>query len=76
MRIKMKNNIKKYLGENGLKSNWIAEQLDCHPTEVSNWISGRRVPSLSRAVRLANLLNCSVEDLFPMFPDVKIKGVK
>ena len=60
----MTNNIKKYLGKKGIKSNWVANQLDCHRTEVSNWISGRRVPNLYRALKLANLLDCSVEDLY------------
>ena len=59
------NRIKELLARNGLKVKWIAEQIGCHPTEVSNWISGRRTPSLQRAIKIANLLGCAVEDLFP-----------
>ena len=59
------NRIKELLARNGLKVKWIAEQIGCHPTEVSNWISGRRTPSLPRAIKIATLLGCAVEDLFP-----------
>ena len=59
------NRIKELLARNGLKVKWIAEQIGCHPTEVSNWISGRRTPSLPRAIKIASLLGCVVEDLFP-----------
>ena len=59
------NRIKELLARNGLKVKWIADQVGCHPTEVSNWISGRRTPSLQRAIKIANLLGCAVEDLFP-----------
>ena len=60
------NRIKELLARNGLKVKWVAEQIGCHPTEVSNWISGRRTPSLSRAIKIASLLGCAVEDLFPI----------
>ena len=59
------NRIKELLARNGLKVKWVAEQIGCHPTEVSNWISGRRTPSLPRAIKIATLLGCAVEDLFP-----------
>ena len=59
------NRIKELLARNGLKVIWVARQIGCHPTEISNWISGRRNPNLERAIKLANLLGCTVEDLFP-----------
>lgn len=59
------NNIKLFLSQKGIKATWIAKQLDCHPTEISNWINGRRKPNLNKAMQLANLLECSVEELFP-----------
>ena len=59
------NRIKELLARNGLKVKWIAEQVGCHPTEVSQWIAGRRTPSLRRAIKIASLLACTVEDLFP-----------
>ena len=57
--------IKELLARNGLKVKWVAEQVGCHPTEVSQWIAGRRTPSLPRAIKIANLLGCTVEYLFP-----------
>ena len=59
------NYIKQFLGNKGMKVKWVAEQIGCHPTEVSNWIADRRTPNLSRAMQLAKILECSVEDLFP-----------
>ena len=63
--IVVKNKIKQTLKEKGLKANWLAGQIGCHESEISQWIAGRRVPSLERAIILAGLLNCSVEALFP-----------
>ena len=60
------NRIKELLARNGLKLRWVAEQIGCHPTEISQWIAGRRTPSLPRAIRIANILGCTVEDLFPV----------
>ena len=59
------NRIKELLARNGLKVKWLAEQIGCHPTEVSQWIAGRRTPNLTRAIRIASILGCTVEDLFP-----------
>ena len=68
------NNIKELLAHKGLKVKWLAEQIDCHPTEVSQWISGRRTPSLPRAIRIASILGCAVEDLFPTENKNQITG--
>ena len=38
---KNNNRIKELLVRNGLKVKWLAGELECHPTEVSQWISGR-----------------------------------
>ncbi len=59
------NRIKELLARKGLTVKWIAKQIGCHATEVSQWIAGRRNPNLIRAIKLADLLDCSVEDLFP-----------
>ena len=58
------NRIKELLARNGRKVKWLAEQIGCHPTEVSQWIAGRRTPSLPRAIKIASILGCTVEDLF------------
>lgn len=59
------NKIKELLASRGLKVKWVANEIGCHPTEVSNWISGRRMPSLVRAIKLAELVGVAVEDIFP-----------
>ena len=58
------NKIKETLAKKGLKGSWLADQIGCHPTEISQWISGRRKPNLTKAIKVANVLNCSVEELF------------
>ena len=59
------NRIKELLARNGQKVKWLAEQVECHPTEVSQWIAGRRTPNLPRAIKIADVLGCTVEYLFP-----------
>ena len=59
------NRIKELLARKGLKANWVASKIGCHHTLVSNWVAGRRTPNLERAIQLANLLDCAVEDLYP-----------
>ena len=61
----MSNNIKEMIKKEGLKNKWIAEQLDCKPCDISNYISGIRKPSHERLVGLARLCKCSVADLYP-----------
>ena len=60
------NRIKEVLARKGLKVKWLAKQLNCHPTEISNWINGNRNPNLKRAMMMANILECTIEYLFPL----------
>ena len=68
------NRIKELLARDGRKVKWVAEQIDCHPTEVSQWITDRRIPSLPRAIKIANLLGCTVEYLFPKLTTTEKQG--
>jgi len=61
----MDNNIRGVIRERGLKCNWLAEQLNVAPSDISNWCSGERKPNQKRLVKLARLCNCSVKDLYP-----------
>ena len=59
------NNIKEVIRKEGMRCNWIAEQLDVAPSDISNWASGERKPNQDRLVALARILGCSLKDLYP-----------
>ena len=62
----MKNNIRKYLKKKGLMARWVAETLGCENTQMSKYVSGEHEMGVLRAIRLAGILGCSVEELFPI----------
>ena len=39
------NNIKEYIKKSGYKNEFIAQEIGCHHTEISQWIAERRKPS-------------------------------
>jgi transcriptional regulator with XRE-family HTH domain len=53
--------IRKRRRECGLTQEAIAEQLDVNPSHISNIENGRANPSLTILVKLANLMECSVD---------------
>ena len=61
----MPNNIKNYIQKSGVKNTYIANQLGCHKTEISQWIADRRTPNHKRLRMLAHLLKCRMLDLYP-----------
>ncbi|UOQ93428.1 helix-turn-helix transcriptional regulator [Halobacillus shinanisalinarum] len=69
MRIKVKLN--EMIEESGLRKKHIAKKLDVNPTTISGWISGKRRIFLEDAVRLANILNCDVNDLYEIVDERK-----
>ena len=62
----MNNNIKKYLEKRGLMAKWVAETIGCNSTSMSNYMTGKNEMGVLRAIRLAGILRCSVEELFPI----------
>ena len=45
----------------GLTQEYVANQLDVNPSHVSNIECGHAKPSLTTLVRIANILQCSVD---------------
>ena len=45
----------------GVTQEFIANQLDVNPSHISNIECGRANPSLTTLVRIANILQCSVD---------------
>ena len=59
------NRIKEVIKDRGIRMDWIAKQIDAHPSHLSMWISEDRYPSQERLVKLARVLKVKVKDLYP-----------
>ena len=59
------NRIKEVIQESGLKAKWIAEQIGCADTDISNYCSEVRFPNHERLIKLTIVLSCTINDLYP-----------
>lgn len=53
--------IKERRQSQGITQEFVANQLDINPSHISNIEGGRANPSLTALVKIANVLNCSVD---------------
>ena len=53
--------IKERKQSQGITQEYIANQLDVNPSHISNIECGRANPSLTALVKIANILECSVD---------------
>lgn len=60
----MKSNIKWLLAKNELTQKEAAEKLGVTSQQFSAWANAKTYPKWDKAKELANLLNCSVDDLY------------
>lgn len=44
----------------GRKANWLAGQIDAHQTSVTRWINGKREPSSSQLIPIADALEVNL----------------
>lgn len=44
----------------------VAARAQVHPSELSKWANGRRTPTPAQAERVAAVLGCQPEDVFPL----------
>lgn len=58
--------LKLYRVRNGLSQADLASQLGVAQNSVSQWESGKRSPTLKKLARIASILGCPVETLFPV----------
>ncbi|MDR3057274.1 MAG: helix-turn-helix transcriptional regulator [Prevotella sp.] len=58
------NRIKVLLVEKQRTGKWLAEQLGKDPATVSRWCSNTMQPSIETFVKIADLLNVDMKDLF------------
>ena len=59
------NRIKEVINESGLKAKYIAEQIGCADTDISNYCSEVRSPNHERLIKLTKVLSCTINDLYP-----------
>lgn len=53
------------------KREYIMKELDVSANTLSNWCTGKSIPSLEKAFKLAELLECKVDDLYEEKGEVK-----
>ena len=58
------NRLKVVLVEKKRTSKWLAEQLGVNPTTVSKWCTNSSQPDLGNLLRLADLLEVDIKELF------------
>lgn len=60
----VKNRLKEIIDERGIKQVWLAEQVGISYKTLSNIIGGRYNTSLDVALKIADILNVKVDDIF------------
>lgn len=56
--------IDEIIKENGLRYNYVAKKLGVDDETLISWRKSRTFPRLDMAVKLADILNCRVDDLY------------
>jgi DNA-binding XRE family transcriptional regulator len=56
--------IDELIKKRGIQKKFIAEKLNVDPDTITNWCKNRSFPKLDQAVKLADLLNCDIKDLY------------
>jgi len=64
----LKSQIGKVIDSKGLKQKWVAEQMSIAPTVLSRWVNNRGKPSVDKLFKLAEILDCKVDDLYEWKP--------
>lgn len=62
----IKCNIDKFLKKAGLTQRELAERVGTTEVSMSRYVRGDRVPKAPICIKIANVLNCNVEDLYSM----------
>ncbi|MBN3451421.1 transcriptional regulator [Clostridium botulinum] len=62
----VKNNLKEILKDRGIKQVWLAEQVGVNRKTLNNTINNKYNPSLELALKIAEVLNMSIHDIFKL----------
>lgn len=61
---KITSNLKRLREERGLKQNFVAKQLGITPNYYSQIENGHRTPQVEHLLKLRNILNVSLDEIF------------
>ena len=61
----MKNKIKEFITKQGLKVMFVIEKVGLSTSSFYEIMNGKAVPSLKNARKIAEVLNVSLDELFP-----------
>lgn len=64
MRMKLVCKIGKLIEEEGYLKKHVAKKVGVSPTQLSNWIAENNYPGADKLFKLAQVLNCKVDDLY------------
>ncbi|MEK3909621.1 helix-turn-helix domain-containing protein [Oceanobacillus sp. FSL W7-1309] len=56
--------IEELIKERGLQKKYVAKQLGVTQDTLTNWMKNRNMIKLDQAVKLSEILNCKVDDLY------------
>ena len=60
----LKSRIKVRLAELNMKQQDLSEKLGVTKQTMSYWVNGKSIPTLETAFKMANMLECKVDDLY------------
>jgi putative transcriptional regulator len=60
----MESNISWLIKKAGLKQYELAERLEISPQQLNAWATGKSYPRIDKAIKLAKILNCSLDELY------------
>lgn len=64
--MKVTNNLKRILKKHGIKQVWLAEQVGVNRKTLNNLINGKYNTSLEVALKIAQVLKMSTDDIFKL----------
>jgi putative transcriptional regulator len=62
----MQNHIAQVRRKKGISQTDLAEMMGVFPARISEWETGKTLPRIDSALKLAAILDCCVEDLFSL----------
>ena len=62
----MKNYLKMYLAREGMSQKKLAEEFGVSVQQVSKWVNGHHAPGLETALKIAKLLNTTVDEIWSL----------
>ncbi len=68
--------LKEILKEKGITQVFLAREMDLSTVTINHWVSGKAIPSVESLIRLAEILEVSLDELVVIEKDKKSKVKK